>query len=374
MLLVLIVANGWAVAAPPVADAFGARVRFRYEPPHSAFVRWLSWSPTVLDSLCGAPDLLSLNRSCIEDEVGVLSTLPPIARVGHSYTYTPRIARPVAHWSLEASAAGFRIDSLTGRISGTPTAPDTIPLAVSARFEGDSLAIQHVRLFIDDRYLPLGADGKGEDVLLQLVRASRFMLLPGLITVLSGVVSAVVAGALAGFYGGAARQWLSVATSTLQSIPGLLLVIVAVAASGFDRIVVMMVVGLILFPETALGILERVEHFRRRDFVEAARELGLRDRTILWNEIVWHNARDFVVNRVATGFSFAVLMDVTLGYVGLVDVPSGSLGVMANSGRIALQSKLSNSEAVAAMIGLLFVIATFTLLDRGVRVAWARSR
>lgn len=96
------------------------------------------------------------------------------------------------------------------------------------------------------------------------------------------------------------------------------------------------------------------------------------DHAILWYEIVWLHARDFLVQRAASGFVFAMLMDVTLSYVGLLDSSTSSIGSMLRSGRATVVGGGSSAEAIAAIGAILVLIATFMLLSRGVRALWAR--
>ena len=136
----------------------------------------------------------------------------------------------------------------------------------------------------------------------------------------------------------------------------------------------MVIVGLILLPETANGVFERVESFQKREFVEAARELGMRDRTILWNEIVWHNARSFLLTKVTQGFVYAILVAVTLSYLGLTDRNLPQIGGMLMDGREAMINKTTSVVAVASLGALLMVIAGFSLMERGILRSWERRR
>lgn len=351
------------------------RERFMYEPPHPAIVRWLI-TPRVPDAdlICTA-SLLDMQASCTLDSSPAIRSSPvPVARAGHAYHYRPSSARSITEWSVAGGPDGLVVDAATGVLSGQFDEQGVYDVVLTGRLNADSAAQQKFTLFVDNRYLVLGANAAGSDVFAMLVRSTRYMVLAGFIAVPLGVITGMVIGALAGFYGGALRRWLGAIVSVLQSIPGLVLVIVAAAASDLQHGPVLLVVGIILIPEVALGMAERVEHFRRRDFVEAARELGMRDRDILWREIVWHNTRDFVLNRIANGFVFAILMEITLSYLGLLNAQSGSLGKILGASREALLNiPQSTNEAVAAIVGLTMVIVTFALLDRGVRSAWKRA-
>ena len=159
----------------------------------------------------------------------------------------------------------------------------------------------------------------------------------------------------------------------MQSVPGLLLLFLGAVISEFSTVVLMCIVGLLILPETANGIRERVDALRQRDFVEAARELGQPDHVILWNEIIWHNARRFVLARATQGFIFAILADVTLSYMKLTDANNASgLGQLLAEGREAILQGASPAVSLAALVALLFVIGAFVTIQRAVDAAWAR--
>ena len=229
-------------------------------------------------------------------------------------------------------------------------------------------------LYVDDRLVLLGTDDRGRDLLFRLLATMKFTIVPGSIAVVISVVFGTLIGAYGGFYGGWARALLAGASTVIQSVPGLLLIFLAAVISVFNIYLVMVVVGVILIPETANGVLERVEALRKRDFVEAARELGMRDRTILWKEIVWHNARGFLVTRITQGFVFAILIDVTLSYMGLANLNSTRLGTMLLEGRTAVLGGQSTALALAPLSALLVAIVSFSLLERGVLGFWERRR
>jgi len=350
------------------------RQDFAREPSHSALMRsWLS-PRNGTDYVCVAL-VGSIDGDCAPARVPRFAApMPPVARAGEAYRYAPSVPGRVVEWRMEGQPTSLTINSETGLVSGTPTQTGRFDITLSAVLVADSILQQRITLYIDDRSLWLGADRFGDDIFRNALHAASRVLLPALLTVCVGVVGGTLIGAFAGFYGGVARRLLQVGVWALQSVPGLLLVFIAASASDMNRWVMTTVVGLILAPEVALGVMERVESFRSREFVDAAREIGMPDRSILWNEIVWRNARTFLVQRVANGLVFAMLMDITLSYVGLLDSTTVSIGSMLRSGRATVVGGGSSAEAMAAVLGILTLIATFLLLSRGVQTLSARPR
>ncbi len=362
----------------PAADSSENRSEnrqdFALEPSHSSLLRsWLS-PRSGTDYVCVA-FVGSIDGDCAPTSTPRFAApMRPIARVGEGYRYAPSLTGRVVEWRMDGQPTTLSVHSATGVVTGTPTQTGRFEITLSAVQSPDSIVQQRITLYVDDRTLWFGADRFGDDILRNALVAVSRALLPAWLTVCVGVVGGTLIGAFAGFYGGAARRLLLVGVSALQSVPGLLLVFIAASASDLDRWVMTTVVGLILAPEVALGVMQRVESFRSREFVDAAREIGMPDRAILWHEIVWLNGRDFLVQRVANGLVFATIMDITLSYVGLLDSNTLSVGTMLRSGRATLVGGGSSGEAVAAVLGILMLVSTFMLLSRGVRALWARPR
>ncbi|MCC6243148.1 MAG: putative Ig domain-containing protein [Gemmatimonadaceae bacterium] len=346
----------------------------RYAPPASPLLRAILSPHVPVTERCERLFAIG-GEECQPTTESELSTVPaPIARRGAAYEYAPSLTRPALEWSIEGQPEGLQIDAASGVVSGTPTQIGRYEMVVRAALSPDSLVQQRVALYVDDRSLWLGADRFGDDIAVLLADALRNALLPGLAMVLIAVAGGAIVGAYAGYYGGVLRACVRAAVSTLQSIPGVLLVFVAASASDLNRWVITAVVGCILLPDVAAGVQQRVEAFRSSDFVQAATELGLRDRTTLWWEIMWHNVRGYLIERTAVVFHAAILMDVTLSYVGLRDAQVVSLGGMLKSGRSSLTSGASSSEAAAALLGLLLLIVTISMVTRGLQKLASRPQ
>lgn len=323
-------------------------------PPHSALVRWLLWTD---DDSRSDPEFLSRPL--------------PVTVAGEDYSYQPVTSVPLDSFSATLPY-GLELDTLTGQISGVPQDTGRADIVLTGfRSGGGSVVQQEYKLWVDKHYRLLGVSPDGYDVLRSLFVSTKVTVVPALLAVLLGVGGGVIIGALGGYYGGLPRQLLQGLTTAVQSIPGLLLVYLAAELSSFNLVVTMLAIGVVMLPETANGIREMVERFRERDFVEAARELGMNDRAILWNELIWHNGRTFLASRTLQGFSFAILLEITLRFIGKVDPNATSLGQLLITGRGA---SFDAVLLVPALSMLLLVVATFAILERGISAGWARRR
>jgi peptide/nickel transport system permease protein len=203
-------------------------------------------------------------------------------------------------------------------------------------------------------YHLLGTDKVGNDVLLLSLKSVRTGILIGSITTLVLFPVAIVLGVLAGFY----RKWvddlIQYIYTTLNAIPGVLLIAAAIlslqvyatnhpewAQTTVERadlrlLFLCLVLGLTSW--TGLCRLLRGETLKLREleFVQAARVLGESNFSILRQHVV-PNLMHIVLITVVLDFSSLVLAEAVLSYVGVgVDPTMHSWGNMINSARLEL--------------------------------------
>ena len=352
------------------------RLEFAYSPPHPPILQRVLSEPAVRDQVTGqSAFLFGLSTDTV-----LFTSVPPVtARPGRPYRYVPRPLLPVDTFGLRGAPPGLRVDPVTGEITGVPEREGRFDVVLTGRLQSGEAFEHAFPLFVDSRLLLLGSDHRGRSVGGRIADAMRHVLLPGLIAVLIGVGGGVLLGALGGYYGGAAGRVMTMSAAAIEAVPGLLVLYLAAAVSAFDSRVIMAVVGLILLPETAKAVGERVEQFRRTDFVEAARELGLRSGSVLWGEIVWYNLRPLIIARTAQAFSYAILADVTLSYLDLSNPDTPALGRLLKEGRMAVAAAGPGGEHVPWLViapgaALLLAIAGFSCLERGAVSRWERGQ
>jgi peptide/nickel transport system permease protein len=383
LFVVLTVVNLLAYRSEPtLSDSY-----LRFAPSHVAPIRALLGGERVREypESAGAAFGGSMGNSeaaadtTMPDVPTVFTTRPsPIARVGQLYRYEPATRVALKDYQLqlrdqadEATVAWLTVDPATGIVTGSADRAGTFEVELRGTMENGQTMVQRFTLWADTRFLLFGTDDDGRDIAYGLFQASRSTVVPATIAVIIAVGFGVLLGAVSGYYGGEASRSLGGVSAVVQSVPGLLLIALAGRLSEWNLLVMMSAVGVVMLPETATGVRELVERFRRRDFVEAARELGMRDSEILWKEIIWHNGRRFVASRTFQAFSFAVLAEVTLGFLGVTDSLTPSVGRVFLVGR---ENEFRATMMVPALAYLLLVILCFGLIERGLILRWSRRR
>jgi len=239
---------------------------------------------------------------------------------------------------------------------------------------GGVLAVAVVLAFLSARYHVLGTDKVGQDVLYQALKSVRIGLVIGTLTTLVMLPFAVLLGVMAGYFRGIIDDVISYVYTTLNSIPGVLLIAAAVLISQawmdghpnmFETVTQRADVRL-LFLCLILGItswtglcrLLRGEALKLRemDYVQAARAFGVSDWRILTRHLV-PNVMHIVLITVVMDFSALVLAEAILSYVGVgVDPSMISFGTMINNARLELAREPMVWWSLAAAFVFMFVL------------------
>jgi peptide/nickel transport system permease protein len=127
------------------------------------------------------------------------------------------------------------------------------------------------------------------------------------------------------------------------------------------------VLGLTLWPSTARIVRGEVLSVREREFIQAARALGLSAPRIIFRHIL-PNVMGPVIVAATLGLGNIILIEAGLSFLGLrVQPPTPSWGVIINDGR----EFLLEAWWVSAFPGLaiVFTVVAFNLIGDGMRDA-----
>lgn len=223
-------------------------------------------------------------------------------------------------------------------------------------------------------YHVLGTDKVGQDVLYLSLKSIRTGLLIGTLTTLVTLPLAVLLGILAGYLGGWVDDAIQYLYTTLNSIPGVLLIAAAVlmmqvvidthsdwfttAAERADARLIALCLILGMTSWTGLARLLRGETLKLREleFVQAARAFGAGPLTIMRRHIL-PNLLHLVVIALVMDFSSLVLAEAVLSYVGVgVDPTTISFGTMINAARMELAREPMVWWSLVTAFGFMFVL------------------
>jgi oligopeptide transport system permease protein len=175
-------------------------------------------------------------------------------------------------------------------------------------------------------------------------------------------------GALAGFAGGRTDEWMMRFVDVLYSLPYLFIVIVLTTLFRRGSITVLLIaIGAVGWLTTARIVRGQTLALKRREFIEAARALGLSPAGILVHHIVPNLLGPVAVYATLT-IPQMIIFESFLSFLGLgVQEPHASLGNLINVGAQEMQSAPWMLLVPASLLVLLLIC--LNLLGDGLRDA-----
>ncbi|WP_260293557.1 ABC transporter permease [Sedimenticola hydrogenitrophicus] len=242
---------------------------------------------------------------------------------------------------------------------------------------------------LSGRYHLLGTDKVGEDVFYQALKSIRTGLLIGTLTTLVMLPAAILLGIMAGYFRGWVDDLIQYTYTTLNSIPGVLLIAAAILmlqiymsnhADEFNSLVeradlrlLFLCIILGVTSWTGLCRLLRGESMKLRevDYVQAAVAFGVGHFQIIVRHIL-PNVLHIVLITVVLDFSGLVLAEAVLSYVNIgVDPTMNSWGNMINSARLEMaREPVVWWSLLAAMIFMFTLVLSANLFSDVVRDAF----
>lgn len=211
----------------------------------------------------------------------------------------------------------------------------------------------------------LGTDDLGRDVGSRLLHGGRVSLRVGLLAVLISVVLGTVVGLAAGYFGGWVDGVLMRAVDIVLCFPTIFLILMVIAFLEPSLTNVMAVIGFTSWPGLARLVRGETLSLRERDFIWAARGLGLSAPRILFVHLLPHLVAPVLVS-ATLGVGGAILTESALSFLGLgVQPPTASWGNVLANGKDYLHVAWWLSLFPGAAI--LVTVLSLNMLGEGLR-------
>ncbi|MBL8674049.1 MAG: ABC transporter permease [Rhodospirillales bacterium] len=199
-----------------------------------------------------------------------------------------------------------------------------------------------------DWSFPLGTDEQGRDVLSSIMYGTRLSLVVGLASVAVAMVLGIVLGLASGYYGGAVDSVIMRLADIQLTFPALLVALLIdgvvrglISKERHDEIALLVIVGatgLSFWVQYARTVRGSVLVEKNKEYVQAARVIGLSSVTILARHVL-PNVMGPVMVIATINLGLAIITEATLSFLGVGLPPTQpSLGTLIRLGNEVLQS------------------------------------
>ena len=186
-----------------------------------------------------------------------------------------------------------------------------------------------------DKFTPPGADGFilgsdeiGRGHLARLLHGSTISMAIGIFGVLFALTNGLILGMAGGYFSGIIDDLINWLALTIDSIPGLYLLLLFATVFGFTALSLVLVIGLIGWVGTYRLIRGQTLSIRVEEYIIAARSIGAGSFRIMFQHIL-PNLVSIIVTQLALGAGGLILLESTLSYIGWgVQPPQATWGNM----------------------------------------------
>ncbi len=224
---------------------------------------------------------------------------------------------------------------------------------------------------IETRTYALGTETAGRDMLSCLILGTRISLGIGFVSVIISLIIGLTLGSIAGYFGGWVDNLVMWVMTVVWSIPNIMLVItISVALQSRGIWVVFVAVGLTTWVEIARVVRGQIMEIRQKQYVEAARAMGVGHYGIIKRHIL-PNILGQIIVVASANFASAILTEAGLSFLGLgVEVPTPSWGMMIREGYKHIGIAGNNHLLLYPSVCISVMVLAFNLLGNGLRDAY----
>jgi peptide/nickel transport system permease protein len=210
-----------------------------------------------------------------------------------------------------------------------------------------------------------GTDDLGRDVLARVLHGARVSLAVGLLSAAVAGASGVAVGGIAGYAGGAIDAALMRGTDAMLAVPRLPLLMIAAAFLQPDVTMLVVLIGLAGWMETARVVRAEFLTLRTRGFVESARAAGASHARLILAHLL-PNAAQAVIVSITLAVARGILLESALSFFGVgVRPPAASWGNMLYQA----QTTMATEPWLAVVPGVFILITTICVNAAGDRAA-----
>jgi len=211
----------------------------------------------------------------------------------------------------------------------------------------------------------LGTDELGRDYLSRAISGARVSLSVGFVAVGISIAIGVVLGSVAGFWGGRVDNLIMRLADVFLSVPAFFLILTVNAYLPPSIYNVMVVIGLFSWMGVARLVRGQFLSLKEKDFVTAARALGVPGRRLITHHLLPNSLAPVIV-AATLAIPSAILTESALSFFGLgVQPPQASWGSMLEDAQIWLTEAWWMWVPPGALISI--TVLAFNFMGDGLR-------
>ena len=289
-----------------------------------------------------------------EGAVPVSGVSDPMGEIGESDTWMDQVKTLIRQNKLAAASAVLILLIILAAVFAPLVAPyDHLAQSLTDRLQTPSMAHW------------LGTDELGRDVLSRIIFGARISLTIGLVPTLISMAIGTVLGLCAGVYGGKVDFVIMRLADVMLAFPSLLLAMVVMYTMGGGLINIFIALSLINWASTARVVRSQTLSLKEKEYVEAARSIGVSRWKIMFRHIL-PNCLPSLIVLFTLNIPSAILSEASLSFLGVgAQPPSASWGLMAVRGKKYLFSE--PWLCIAPSVAIMIVVLAFNFLGDGLR-------
>ncbi len=208
-----------------------------------------------------------------------------------------------------------------------------------------------------------GTDDIGRDSLSRIMYGARVSLFVGFLSVGIATIVGVPLGLISAYGGDRIDMIIMRIMDALITFPSIVLAIGILAILGPSILNAMIAIGIVYVPIFARTARAPALAEARRDYIEAARALGASGSRVLFRHLA-PNTLSIIIVRATTSFSYAILAEASLSFLGLsASPPTPTWGRMLNEGRGFME--IAPWVAIFPGLAIAITVLGFNLLGDG---------
>lgn len=220
-----------------------------------------------------------------------------------------------------------------------------------------------------DQYI-MGTDDIGRDMFARLIYGGRVSIFVGIASTVISLVIGIPLGLLAGYYRGKWETIVMRMADLFMSFPSMILILVLVAIFGSSLTTVIWVIGVLGWTAVAKLIYGNVLSVRNKEYIEAAKAIGMSNRKIIISHILPNTIAPVWVSLPFT-VSHAIMSEAALSFLGMgVQSPEASWGNIINSAQRYIVLSNRPWQWIPAGIMLIITVILINLVGEGIRDAF----